>query len=142
MGLMGSRVDHTGITVLDELQVVLEGLARTAIHLPTEVLELGGDVRSVAIREGVVSVLDQPGVGHDDHLGGERLHTFGWVVSVVGGDVATLDVLDRNVLAVDAPLPSWVVSVVGGDVATLDVYFRGQPRGGTRGASRQNSPQW
>jgi len=107
-GLGGLQGDHAGITVLDELRVGLEGLAGTAIHLLIDVLELGGDVRSVAIQDGGIAVLDLAGVGHDDHLGGEGLHTLGWVVSVVGGDVATLDVLDGNVLAVEA-------NVVSGD---------------------------
>jgi len=105
-GLGGLQGDHASVTVLHELRVGLEGLAGTAIHLLIDVLELGGDVRSVAIQDRGVAVLDLARVGHDDHLGGERLHTLGRIVSVVGGDVATLDVLDGNVLAVEADVVS------------------------------------
>ena len=46
-------------------------------------------------------------VQHDD-LGGEVGHTGGRLVLGVGGDVASLDVLDRHVLDVEA-------NVVAGD---------------------------
>jgi len=101
-GLGGLHGDHAGITVLDELGVGLGGLAGTTIHLLIDVLELGGDVASVAIEDGGVAVLDLAGVGHDDDLGLEGLATLGWVVVGVGGDVATLDILDGDVLAVEA----------------------------------------
>ena len=41
--------DHAGIARLDELWVGFHGLTSTTIHLFIDVLELGGDVASVAI---------------------------------------------------------------------------------------------
>ena len=38
----------------------------------------------------------------DDDLGREISHAAGWLVLLFGGDVATLDVLDRYVLDVEA----------------------------------------
>jgi len=59
-------------------------------------------VRGVAIQHGGVTVLDLTGVRHDDDLGLERLASLGWVVVGIGGDIATLDILDGHVLAVEA----------------------------------------
>ena len=83
----------------------------------------------VAIQDGGIAVLDLTRVRHDDHLGRERLAALGGIVSVVGGDVTALDVLDGNVLAVKA-------NVVTGDglsedlVVHLDgLHFGGQADG-------------
>ena len=62
----------------------------------------------VAIKNGGIAVLDLAGVGHDDDLGDEGLASLCWIVSRVGCDVTTLDVLDGHVLAIET-------NVVSGD---------------------------
>jgi len=100
--LGGFHGHHASITVLDELGVNFEGLAGTAIHLLIDVLEFGGNVGGVAIQDGCVTILDLSRVGHDDNLGGEGLASLGWVVSRVGGNISSLDVLDGHVFAVES----------------------------------------
>ena len=63
---------------------------------------------SVAIQDWRVSVADLSGVVEDNDLGGEVRHTGGGLVLGVRGDVSSLDVLDRDVLDVEA-------NVVSGD---------------------------
>ena len=60
----------------------------------------------VTIEDGAVAVGDLSGVVEDDDLGGEVRHTRGWLVLGVGGDVSSLDVLDRDVLDVEANVVS------------------------------------
>ena len=62
----------------------------------------------VAIKDGAVAVGHLSGVVEDDDLGGEVSHTGGGLVLGVGGDVSSLDVLDGDVLDVEA-------NVVSGD---------------------------
>ena len=62
---------------------------------------------SVAIKDGAVAVGHLSGVIEDDDLGGEVSHTSGGLVLGVGGDVSSLDVLDRDVLDVEANVVTW-----------------------------------
>ena len=62
----------------------------------------------VAIKDRAVAVGHLSGVVEDDDLGGEVSHTSGGLVLGVGGDVSSLDVLDGDVLDVEA-------NVVSGD---------------------------
>ena len=101
-GLGGDQSDDASISILDELGVGLHGLTGTSVDLLVDVLELGGDMGGVAIKDGGVSVLDLAGVGHDDNLGGERLGALGRVIGIVGGDISSLDLLDGNVLAIES----------------------------------------
>jgi hypothetical protein len=101
-GLGGSAGHHAGITALDECGVLLNGLTGTTIDLGVNLLELGGDVAGVAIEHRSVTIDNLARVGHDDHLGGEGLGSLGRVVLGVGAHESTLDVLDRDVLAVES----------------------------------------
>ncbi len=61
---------------------------------------------SVAIQDRGVAVADLAGVVQDDDLSGEVLAARGGLVLGVGGNVATLDVLDGDVLDVEAHVVS------------------------------------
>ena len=61
---------------------------------------------SVAIQDWRVSVADLSGVGEDNDLGGEVLGSAGGLVLGVGGDISTLDILDRDVLDVESDIVS------------------------------------
>ena len=67
-GLGGHHDDVGGISVLQELGVGLQLLARPAIDLGGDVRELAGDVGSVTIQHWGIAVSDLPGVVHDDDL--------------------------------------------------------------------------
>ena len=67
---------------------------------------LAGDVSSVAIKDGRVTVSDFSGVVHDDDLGGEGLGLLGGVIFGVRSDVTTSDILDRDVLDVESNVVS------------------------------------
>jgi len=101
-GLGGGHEDDGGITGLDLLGEVLHLLTGSSIDLFLEFGELAGDVGSVAIEDWGVAVSDLTRVVHDDDLSGEGLGLLGGVVLGVGGDVASSDVLDGDVLDVES----------------------------------------
>merc|ERR550534_1332108 len=107
-GLAGGQQDDGGVTRLDELGVGLGGLSGTTVNLLLDLSKLASNVSGVAIKDGAVAVGDLSGVVKDDDLGGEVSHTRGGLVLGVGGDVSSLDVLDGDVLDVEA-------NVVSGD---------------------------
>merc|ERR1719356_2252365 len=78
------------------------------VNLLQDLGELAGNVCGVAIKHRRVAVGHLSGMVEHDHLGGEVRNTSGGLVLGVGGDVATLDVLDGHVLDVEA-------DVVAGD---------------------------
>lgn len=107
-GLGGDELDDGGVARLDELGGVLEGLTGTTIDLLDELSELASNVSSVAIEDGCVTGTDLTGVVEDDDLGVEGSGLLGGVVLGVGGDVATTDILDGDVLDVEADVVTGV----------------------------------
>ncbi len=101
-GLGGGHLDDSGVAGLDHLGVLLHDLAGTAVDLGLKNLELAGDVRRVAIENGSVAGVDLAGVVHDDNLGVEGLAAGSGVVLSVGSNHAALDILDGDVLDVEA----------------------------------------
>merc|ERR1719367_2042523 len=107
-GLAGSQQDDGGVTRLDELGVVLSRLTSTTVNLLLDLGKLASNVSGVAIKDGAVAVGDLSRVVEDNDLGGEVRNTGGGLVLGVGGDISSLDVLDGDVLDVEA-------NVVSGD---------------------------
>ena len=101
-GLGGNHLDDSGITRFDELGVVFNGLASSAIDLLEELGELAGNVGSVAIQNWSVTSTDLARVVEDNDLGVEGVGTLGRIVLGVTSDVATTDFLDGDVLDVEA----------------------------------------
>jgi len=101
-GLRGDEENHSGITGLDVLGLLLELLARTTIDLGEELLELARNVSSVAIEHRRVTSMDLTGVVQDDDLSGEVLALSGGIVLGVTSDVTTTNILDGDVLDVEA----------------------------------------
>lgn len=101
-GLGGNHLDDGGVTRLDELGGSLNGLAGSAVNLLNKLGELASNVGSVAVEDGCVTSTDLTGVVQDDDLGVERVATLGGVVLGVTGNVATTDLLDGDVLDVEA----------------------------------------
>lgn len=101
-GLGGNHLDDGGVTRLDELGGGLNGLAGTAVDLLNKLGELAGDVGSVAVEDGCVTGTDLTRVVQDDNLGVEGVATLGGVVLGVTGNVTTTDLLDGDVLDVEA----------------------------------------
>ena len=100
-GLLGDKLDHSGITSLNAWWLVFGGLTGTLVDLGADLGELAGNVGGVAIEDGCVAVLDLTGVVENDDLGNEHLGILGGVVLGVRADVASLDVLDGQVLDVE-----------------------------------------
>merc|ERR1719323_2770542 len=107
-GLAGGQQDNGGVTRLDELGVVLGGLTGTAVNLLLDLSKLASNESGVAIKDGAVAVGDLSGMVEDNDLGGEVRNTGGGLVLGVRGNVTSLDVLDGDVLDVEA-------NVVSGD---------------------------
>jgi hypothetical protein len=101
-GLGGNHLDDGGVTGLDELGGRLSRLSGTAVNLLEELRELASNVGSVAIEDWCVTGTDLTRVVEDDDLGVEGLGTLGGVVLGVTGNVATTDLLDGDVLDVEA----------------------------------------
>lgn len=101
-GLAGDELDDDGVARLDELGVGLDRLTSSAIDLLEELSELASNVGSVAIENGGVTGTDLTRVVEDDDLSVEGSGLLGGVVLGVGGDVATTDILDGDVLDVEA----------------------------------------
>jgi len=102
--LAGNHLDDSGITGLDELGVVLNGFAGTTIDLLEELGELASNVGSVAIQDWSVTSTDLAGVVEDNDLGIERIGSLGRVVLGVRGNVTTTNLLDGDVLDVEADI--------------------------------------
>ena len=106
-GLGRHHLDDSSITRLDELGVVLDGLSSSAIDLLEDLGELAGDVSSVAIQNWSVASANLTRVVEDDDLGVEGLGTLGRVVLGVTADVTTSNLLDGDVLDVEANVVTW-----------------------------------
>merc|ERR1712073_6613 len=104
--LAGGQLDDGGVTRLDELGVVLDGLTGTTVNLLLDLSELARNVSGVTVQNWAVAVADLSRVVEDDHLGGEVRHTSGGLVLAVGGHVASLDVLHGDVLDVETNIVS------------------------------------
>jgi hypothetical protein len=100
--LGGDELDDSGIAGLDELRVVLNRLAGTAVDLLEHLGELASNVGSVAVQDRSVASTDLAGVVEDDNLGGKGSSTCRRVVLGITSHVAATDFLDRDVLHVEA----------------------------------------
>lgn len=89
------------------LWLLLNGLSGTAVDLLEDLSELAGNVGGVAIQDWSVTGTDLTWVVQDDDLGVERLSSLWWIVLGVTADVTTTDLLDGNVLDVEANVVTW-----------------------------------
>jgi len=119
-GLGGDHLDDTSLARLVGLGVLLDGLTGTLVHQSQQLVEADGNVGSVAIQNGGVASHDLTGVVHDDDLSLERSGLAGGVVLGVGSDHTTTDVLDGDVLDVEADVVTGV-----GSLEDLVVHFDG-----------------
>ena len=101
------KLDNGGITRLDGLGEGLKRLAGTTVNLLDDLVELAGNVSSVAIQHWGVSVVDLTWVVQDDDLSAEALATFGWVVLGVTADHATTNLLHGETLDVESDVVTW-----------------------------------
>jgi len=102
------EVDDGGISGFDEDWALLKNLTGTFVDLLLEDGELAGDMSSVAIKYWGVLGADLTWMVEDDDLGSELSSGLGWVFFAVGSNMSTTDVLDGDVLDVEANVVSWV----------------------------------
>jgi hypothetical protein len=128
--VLEAYLDDGGITRLDELGGVLNGLSGTTINLLQDLRELAGNVGSVAIQNWSVTSTDLTGVVEDDDLGVEGLSSLGRIVLGITSDVTTTNFLHGNVLDVEA-------DVVTGETLNklLMVHLNGLDFGGDTSGS-------
>jgi len=105
-GLAWGQEDDGGISRLDELGVVLGRFTSTTINLLLDLSKLASNVSCVAIEDRAVTIADLTRVVKNNDLSSEVSDSRGWLVLGVRGDVASLDVLDRDVLDVEANVVS------------------------------------
>merc|ERR1719273_1382055 len=101
-GLAGEQLHNGSVSRFDELGRVLSGLASTPVNLLKDLGELASNVGGVAVEHWGVAVGHLAGVVQHDDLGGEVSPSTISPSLCVGGDVASLDILDRHVLDVEA----------------------------------------
>jgi len=101
------HLDNSGVTRLDLGWVVFNLLTGSSIDLLDHLVESASDVRGVAIENWGVTLLDFTWVVQDDDLSVEALALGGWVVLAVGAHVTSSDVLDGDVLDVEADVVAW-----------------------------------
>merc|ERR1719443_1134544 len=124
-GLLWLELNHSGITGLDALRVVLSGLTGTLVDLGADLLELAGNMGGVAIQNWSVTIADLTWMVQDDDLGNEHGGVLGGVLLGVGANVASLDVLNGQVLDVEADVVTW-----GGLLNLLVMHLDGLDLGG------------
>jgi len=106
-GLGRDHLDHAGVATFDGLGVLLARLTCSAIDLGLDGLELASDVGGVAIKDRRVTVADLTGVVEDDDLSLERSSLLGGVVLGIRADVTSTNILDRDVLDIEADVVAW-----------------------------------
>lgn len=136
-GLGGNHLDNGGITRLDELGGVFDSLTGTSVNLLANLGKLAGNVGGVAIEDGSVTSTDLTGVVENDDLGIKRSGTHGGVVLGVTTNVATADILDGDVLHVEADV---VTRVALSEL--LVVHFNGLDFSGDVGRSEGDDHTW
>ena len=100
--LLGNKLNHGGILGFDALGLLLSDSTGTLVNLGSDLCELAGNMASVAIEDGCVSVLDLSGMVEDDDLSDEHFGVSAGIVLGVGSNVTSLDILDGQVLNVEA----------------------------------------
>ena len=105
--LLWDELNHSGIVGLDVLWLILSNLTVTSVDLGSDLGELASNMGGMAIKDWGVSVLDLTWMVEDDNLGDEHLGVSAWVVLGVGSDVASLDILDGEILDVEADVVTW-----------------------------------
>jgi len=99
-----NHLDDGGITRLDEFGRILNGLASTTIDLLKKLRELASNVGSVAIKNWSISSTDLTWMVEDDDLSVEGLGALGRIVLGITANVATTNLLDGDVLDVEADI--------------------------------------
>jgi len=118
--LLGLEEHDGGVTRLDTRWVLFSGLTSTSVNLGTELFEFASNVSSVAIQDWRVAGTDLTGVVEDHDLGEEIFGILSGIVLGVRADIASLDILDRQVLDVETN-----VVTRGGLVNLFVMHFDG-----------------
>jgi len=105
--LAWDHLDNSGIARFDLGWGVFNLLTGSSIDLLQEFIKSASDVGGVAIEDWGVTFLDFTWVVQDDDLGVEGFGFSGWVVFAVGADVTSSNILDGDVLDVEADVVAW-----------------------------------
>ena len=105
--LGGNHLDNGGITRLDEFGSVLDGFTSTTVNLLQKLSELAGNMGGVAVEDWCITGTNLARVVENDDLGVEGVGTLGRVGLGVTSNVTTTDLLDGDVLDVEADVISW-----------------------------------
>jgi len=101
------HLDNSGVSRLDFGWVVFDLFTGSSIDFLDHFIESASDVGGVAIQDWSVSFLDFTWVVQDDDLGVKGFGFSGWVVFAVGADVTSSNILDGDVLDVEADVVAW-----------------------------------
>jgi len=128
------ELGNASITRLDELWIRLDRLTRSTVDLLDELGELASNVGGVAIEHGGVTGTDLTRMVENDDLGVEGRGLLGRIVLRVRSDVTATNILDRDVLDVEA-------DVITGQTfhELLVVHFDGLHFGGDANGSESNN---
>ena len=100
-GLRWDQRYHGSITRLDEFRVLFGSLAGTTIAFLLDFGEFAGNVSSVAIQNGGITIADLAGVVENNNLGEEVGSSLGRVDFGIASNESTTQFLNRDVLDVE-----------------------------------------
>ena len=105
-GLRWHQFDDGGISGFDGFGISFYGFTSTTINLLLDFVELASNMSGVAIQDRRVAIANLTGMVQDNDLSGEVLGGECRLVLGVGCDVSSLDVLNGDVLDVEANVVS------------------------------------
>lgn len=101
-GFRWDHLDNGGVTGLDKLGSLFNRLAGTTVNLLEQLGELAGNVGGMAVKDGSITSTNLTRVVENNDLGVEALAALWWVVLRITSNVATANLLDGDVLDVEA----------------------------------------
>ena len=107
-GFHGDELDHTSFSGLDTFGELFNDLTRSSVDLGLDFSELTGDVGSMAIEDGGISVVDFSGVVHDDNLSDEADGFTGGVILGIRTNISSLEFFNGKILNIESYVVSWV----------------------------------
>nr|BAC85213.1 unnamed protein product [Homo sapiens] len=102
-GLARNFIKDGSITRFQEFRAIFH-LTRMAIRLSLQLRKLAGSVSHVAIHYRSIASTDLDWVVQDNHLSSEASCFHWWVIFPVTSNIAMMNIFDRYVLDVEAPI--------------------------------------
>ncbi|KAB1279495.1 hypothetical protein Cadr_000006834 [Camelus dromedarius] len=101
-GLARNHVNNGSITRFQELGTIFQLFPRMTVNLLLQFSKLASNVSCVTIQYRCISSTDLAWMVQDNHLSCEASCFHWWIIFAVTSHIATMNILDRHVLDVEA----------------------------------------